>query len=96
MGWRTVRAKWSDRPRSIQRGPKYVHFGLVLYVCTADRPGLGAGPFTVLTREGSPSAQSLYNCADCPARVGGPSAGAKLVWAGTVCFGHLYYGLSGA
>jgi hypothetical protein len=32
------------------------------------------------------SAQSLYYCADCPARVGGPSAGAKLVWAGTMCF----------
>jgi hypothetical protein len=32
------------------------------------------------------SAQSLYYCADRPARVGGPSAGAKLVWAGTVCF----------
>jgi hypothetical protein len=42
------------RPRSIQRGPKYVHFGLVLYVCTLDRPGLGAGPSTVLTREGRP------------------------------------------
>jgi hypothetical protein len=32
------------------------------------------------------SAQSLYYCVDCPARVGGPSADAKLVWAGTVCF----------
>jgi hypothetical protein len=32
------------------------------------------------------SAQSLYYCADCPTRVDGPSAGAKLVWAGTVCF----------
>jgi hypothetical protein len=32
------------------------------------------------------SAQSLYFCADRPTRVGGPSAGAKLVWAGTVCF----------
>jgi hypothetical protein len=42
----------ADRPRSIQRGPKYVHFGLVLHVCTADRPGLGAGPSAVLTREG--------------------------------------------
>ena len=37
-------------------------------------------------QRGSPSAQSLYNCADCPAGVGGPSVGAKLVWAGTVCF----------
>jgi hypothetical protein len=37
-------------------------------------------------QKGSPSAQSLYNCVDCPAGVGGPSAGTKLVWAGTVCF----------
>jgi hypothetical protein len=43
-----------DRPRSIQRGPKYVYFGLVLYVCTADHPGLGVGPSAVLTREGRP------------------------------------------
>jgi hypothetical protein len=39
-----------------------------------------------LDQRGSHSAQSLYNCADCPDRVGGPSTGAKLVWAGTVCF----------
>jgi hypothetical protein len=32
------------------------------------------------------SAQSLYYCADCPATVGGPSASANLIWAGTVCF----------
>jgi hypothetical protein len=32
------------------------------------------------------SAQSLYYCADCPARVGGPSASAKWIWVGTVCF----------
>jgi hypothetical protein len=32
------------------------------------------------------SAQSLYYCADCPARVDGQSVGAKLVWAGTMCF----------
>jgi hypothetical protein len=37
-------------------------------------------------QRGSPSTQSLYNCADCPVGVGGPSAGAKLVWAGNVCF----------
>jgi hypothetical protein len=37
-------------------------------------------------QRGSPSAQSLYNCADCPAGVGEPSASTKLVWAGTVCF----------
>jgi hypothetical protein len=33
------------------------------------------------------SAQSLYFCVDCPGRVGGPFASAKLIWAGTVCFG---------
>jgi hypothetical protein len=32
------------------------------------------------------SAQSLYYCADCLARVGGPSASAKWIWTGTVCF----------
>jgi hypothetical protein len=37
-------------------------------------------------QRGSPSAQSLYYCADCPAGVGRPSAGAKLIWVGTVCF----------
>jgi hypothetical protein len=67
-------------------GLKYDHFGLVLYVCTADRPGLGPGPSVVLTREGRPLHSPFYNCADCPAGVGGPSAGAKLVWAGTMCF----------
>jgi hypothetical protein len=37
-------------------------------------------------QRGSPSTLSLYNCADCPTGVGGPSVGAKLVWARTVCF----------
>jgi hypothetical protein len=37
-------------------------------------------------QRGSLSAQSLYYCADCPARVDRPSASAKLIWAGTVCF----------
>jgi hypothetical protein len=37
-------------------------------------------------QRGPLSAQSPYYCADCLARVGGPSVGAKLVWAGTVCF----------
>jgi hypothetical protein len=49
-----------------------------------------SGPWGWIVRSpdqrGLLSAQSLYYCADCPARVGGPSAGAKLVWAGTVCF----------
>jgi hypothetical protein len=42
-------------------------------VCSPDKRGLL-------------SAQSLYYCADCPTRVSGPFAGAKLVWAGTMCF----------
>jgi hypothetical protein len=33
-------------------GTEVVHFGLVLYNCTADHPGLGAGPSAVLTRDG--------------------------------------------
>jgi hypothetical protein len=33
-------------------GTEVVHFGLVLYICIADRSGLGAGPSAVLTREG--------------------------------------------
>jgi hypothetical protein len=37
-------------------------------------------------QRGSPSTRSLYNCADCPAGIGGQSTGAKLVWVGTVCF----------
>jgi hypothetical protein len=49
---RTVRAMWVDRPRSSSRGPKCVHFGQVLFICTVDRLGLGAGPSIVLTREG--------------------------------------------
>jgi hypothetical protein len=32
------------------------------------------------------SAQSLFYCTDCPARVHGLSASAKWIWAGTVCF----------
>jgi hypothetical protein len=40
-----------------------------------------SGPWgrTILSpdQRGSPSAQSLYNCVDCLAGVGGPSAGAK-------------------
>jgi hypothetical protein len=41
----------ADRPRFIQWGPKCGHFGLVLYFCTPDRPGLWAGSSAVLTRE---------------------------------------------
>jgi hypothetical protein len=49
----------ADRPGQVGEpsaihpvGTEVVHFGLVLYICTADRLGLGAGPSAVLTREG--------------------------------------------
>jgi hypothetical protein len=43
------------RPSAIyQRDPKYVLFRQVLYICTADHPGLRARPSVVLTREGRP------------------------------------------
>jgi hypothetical protein len=62
---------------SLRTGPVHVYCG-------------PSGPWGRTVRSpdqrGSPSAQSLYYCADCPTEVGGPSAGAKLVWAGTVCF----------
>jgi hypothetical protein len=77
-GWRTVRARTPDRPRSIQRGPKCVHFGRVRYVCTADRPSLGAGLSVVLTRENLSLHKFLCGCADCPTGVDRPSACAKL------------------
>ena len=76
---------WADRPRFIQWGPKCGHFELVLYFYTADRPGLGR---TVRSPDQRRllSQQSLFYCVDCPARVGGLSASAKWIWAGTVCF----------
>jgi hypothetical protein len=50
---------------------------VVWYICTVDRPGLGAGPSAVLTREGPSLHMSLCACADRPAKVGGPFVGAK-------------------
>jgi hypothetical protein len=62
---------------SLRTGPAFLYCG-------------PSGPWGRTVRSpdqrGSASTQSLYNCADCPAGVGGPSAGAKLVWLGTVCF----------
>jgi hypothetical protein len=83
----------ADRPGQVG-GPSVIH-PVGSEVCSL-RTGPAclycgpSGPWgqTVRTpdQRGSPSAQSLYKFADCPAGVGGPSAGAKLVWAGTVCF----------
>jgi hypothetical protein len=79
----------------LQWGLKYVYFGLVLFICTANRPDLGAGPSTVLTREDC-SLHSPYfivrtvqpGSADRPRVPNGFGQG--------VCvFGCFYYGLSG-
>jgi hypothetical protein len=61
-----------------QGGPKCVYFGVLWSVCTADRSGLGAGPFASLTREVTSLHMSLCACADHPAGVGKPSVGAKM------------------
>jgi hypothetical protein len=86
---------WADRLRSIQWGLKYVHFGLVLYICTVDRPGLEAGPSAVLTREGC----SLHSPCIFVQTVRTGSADRPQVpnWFGQrLCvFRHLYYRLSG-
>jgi hypothetical protein len=85
-----------DRPRSIQRGPKYVHFGLVLHVCTAHRSGLVAELSAVLTRE----CRLLHSPCIIVRTVRLGSADRPQVpnWFGQVLcvFGCLYYGLSGA
>jgi hypothetical protein len=61
-----------------------------LWTCTVHLYCGPSGPWGRTVRSPDqrrlPFAQSLYYCADRPARVGGPSAGAKLVWVGTVCF----------
>jgi hypothetical protein len=46
--------------------------------CTADHPGLRAGPSKVLNREGLRLHRSLCACADRLAVVGGLSVGAKM------------------
>jgi hypothetical protein len=72
---RTVRDRQITRVEAVRLSlSTLVSFSLTL--CSPDQ-------------RGPSSAQSLYNCADCPTGVGGPSAGAKLVWTGTVCFGAL-------
>jgi hypothetical protein len=84
---------FADRPGQVA-GPSAIYpegsevcslrTGLVCLYCGPSGPW----GWTVRSpdQRGSPSAQSLYICADCPTGVGGPSAGAKLVWAWTVCF----------
>jgi hypothetical protein len=66
-----------DRSSSLRTGPVHLYCG-------------PSGPCGRTVRSpnqrGLLSTQSRYYCADCPARVGGPSAGAKSIWAGTVCF----------
>jgi hypothetical protein len=83
----------ADRPGQVA-GPSVIHLegsevcslqtGPVCLYCAPSGPR--GQTIRSTDQRGSPSAQSLYNCADCPAGVGGPSAGAKLVCAGTVCF----------
>jgi hypothetical protein len=67
-----------DRSQSIQRGPKFAYFSVGQIVCTVDRPGLGAGLFAVLTRDGLCLDKSMCACPDRPTMCGGPSAGAKM------------------
>jgi hypothetical protein len=73
-----------------------VHFGLVLYICIVNCPGLGTGPSAVLTREGC----SLHSPCIIVRTVRPGLADRPQVpnWFGQgLCvFRHLYYGLSGA
>ena len=83
--------------RDLSRGGlKYVHFGLVLYVCTTDRPGLGAGPSAVLIREGR-SVHSPYIIVRTvrPGLADRPQV-PNWFGQGLCVFGCLYYGLPGA
>jgi hypothetical protein len=52
MEARTVRALGADRPRST-RGVRSLTICIdTVFYCTADRPGLRAGPSAVMTRGG--------------------------------------------
>jgi hypothetical protein len=53
---------------------------------TTDRLGHRVGPSMVLTRGIASLHKSLCGCVDRPDVVGESSAGAKMVWAGSVCF----------
>jgi hypothetical protein len=85
------------RPSAIHPvGTEVVHFGLVLYICTADHPGLVAGPSVVLTREGcSLHSPGIIVRTVRPGSVDHPQV-PNLFGQGLCVFGHLYYGLSGA
>ena len=83
----------ADRPGQVG-GPFAIHpVGSEVWSLRTGRVHLYCGPSglwgrTVRSPEhrGLLSTQSLYYCTDYPARIGGPFAGAKLVWAGTMCF----------
>jgi hypothetical protein len=83
-GRRTVWARRSDRPRLTQIGPKNALTTRVPIICTADRLGLGAALFAVLTRESSRLHMSLC----------GPSTDAKIELGRDCVFYRLYYKLS--
>jgi hypothetical protein len=75
---RTVRDPSSgDRSSSFRTGPVQLYCG---------PSGHWGRTVRSPDQRGLLSAQSLYYCVDCPARVDGLSAGAKFVWVGTVCF----------
>jgi hypothetical protein len=61
----------------LQWGPKSVHFGQVLFICNADRPGPWGWTVRSPDQRRLLSAQSLNYSANRPALMGGPSAGAK-------------------
>jgi hypothetical protein len=68
---------------------------LFLYIYIADRPGLGAGPSAVLTREGcSRHSPCIIVWTVWPCRAD-RSQVPNWFGQGLCVFGHLYYGLSG-
>jgi hypothetical protein len=93
-GRRTVRARRVDYSRLTQWTSRSGLYRGVFNFCTTDHPGIGSGPFIVLTRGVASLHNSLCACADRSARVDGPSASAKMELGTDCVFGRLYYGLS--